>query len=236
MNESLQNIADTIAEPKSAFERLKSEPKWALAFLFLCVFSLCTTLVLMPYIGQMMETQMNNDFAENDFTPEQRAAAENMMGIIKNFVGVFVFLVQIFTVLILSVLLKFAARFFVKSDTLRFKHVWAAALHASLISCLINLANSTLLLVFRQDVADVKHTVDLQMIPGLHHVFGFMLETSQHPKLLMFLSAINPLNFWMFVVMTIGVSVLADMEKSRARIVAAVLWALFAAFGAVSAS
>ena len=39
MKDSLQNIADILAEPSAAFARLKSEPKWLLAMVIFCLFS-----------------------------------------------------------------------------------------------------------------------------------------------------------------------------------------------------
>jgi hypothetical protein len=75
--------------------------------------------------------------------------------------------------------------------------------------------------VFR-DVGDVTSAADLKMIPGLHLLFGEGVA----PKLAILLSHINPLSLWLIAVMAIAVSILADVEKTRARITAVILWGL----------
>lgn len=39
MKESLQNIVDIITEPSQAFSRIKSEPRWGIAFIVFYLFS-----------------------------------------------------------------------------------------------------------------------------------------------------------------------------------------------------
>ena len=79
--------------------------------------------------------------------------------------------------------------------------------------------NTALLLVFR-NVGDVNSAADLKMIPGLHLLLG----GGANPKLAILLSHINPLSLWLIAVMAIAVSILADVENTRARITAVILW------------
>ncbi len=215
MNESLQNIGDLIAEPSAAFSRLKLHPRSGIAF---CVFFLISVLLgwaILPYTEALISQQ----FSSSTLAPEQREAAENISNIMKN-VGIFLGpLLAILWFIGGSALLKLASRFFIEGDTLRFRHIYAAVVHISLIGCLIQLMNTALLFVFR-DVGDIKTVVDFKMIPGLHLLFG----NGGNPKLMMFLSHINPLSLWLIGVMAIAVAVFADMEKTKARVIAIVLW------------
>lgn len=217
MKESLQNIGDLIAEPSAAFSRLKSQPRSGIAF---CVFFLISVLLgwaILPYSEVLISEQFSNSAME----PEQREVAENISGIMRS-VGIF--LGPIFAILwfiVSSALLKLASRFFVEGDTLKFRHIYAAVIHISLISCLIQLVNTALLLVFR-DVGDIKTAVDFKMIPGLHLLLG----SGANPKLMMFLSHINPLSLWLIAVIAIAVAVFADMEKPKARVAAVILWGI----------
>ena len=93
--------------------------------------------------------------------------------------------------------------------------------HIALIGCVIQLVNTALLLVFK-DVEGIKNTVDLKMIPGLHLLLGGVAN----PKLTMLLSHINPLSLWLIAVITIAITVLADIERNKARAAAVVLWVL----------
>ena len=217
MKESLQLVGNIIAEPSAAFSHLKSQPRSGIAFV---VFYLCSVLItwaVLPYTEPLMTAQL----VEGGLQPEQIENAENMSRIFKS-IGIFIG--PIFAILgfiVISALLRLAARFLAKSDTLKFRHIYAAVLHISLISCLIQLVNTALLLVFR-DLGDVNSAADLKMIPGLHLLFGEGVA----PKLAILLSHINPLSLWLIAVMSIAVSILADVEKTRARITAVILWGI----------
>ncbi len=214
MNESLQNIGDLIAEPKSTFTRLKLEPRSGVAFVIFYLFSVLLLWAIAPYTQQLMSEGM----AEADASSEQLQTFAQVMGTLIIFLGP-VFAVVAF--IISSALLKLGARYLLKNETLRFRHIYAAIIHIWLINCLIQLVNTALLLVFR-DVGDVKSTVDFKMIPGLHMLF----DSEANAKLLVFLSHINPLSLWLIAVIAIAIAVLADLEKNRARVAAVILWSI----------
>ena len=157
--------------------------------------------------------------------PEQLESAGNIGQIFES-IGIFIgpiFAIVMFV--IISAVFKLAARFLVEGDTLEFRHIYAAVVHISLIGCIIQLANAALLLVFK-DIEGVKSAADLKMIPGLHLLFAAILEGQVNPKLMMFLSHINPLSLWLIAVMAIAIAVLADMEKNKARVAAVILWVI----------
>ena len=214
MKESLQNIGDLIAEPSAAFSRLKSQPRSGIAFIVFYIFSVLLLWALAPYTQQLMSEGM----AEADAPAEQLQTFAQVMGTLIIFLGP-VFVVIGF--IISSTLLKLGARYLLKNETLRFRHIYAAVIHIWLINCLIQLVNTALLLVFR-DAGDVKSTADFKMIPGLHMLF----DSGANAKLLVFLSHINPLSLWLIAVIAIAIAVLADLEKNRARIAAVMLWGI----------
>ena len=214
MKESLQNIGDLIAEPSAAFSRLKSQPRSGIAFIIFYLFSVLLLWAVAPYTQQLMSGQME----QSDAPSEQIQTMAQVMG------ALIIFLGPVFAILgfiVSSALLKLGARFLLKNETLRFRHIYAAVIHISLISCLIQLVNTALLLIFR-NVGDVKSAVDFKMIPGLHMLF----DSGTNVKLLVFLSHINPLSVWVIAVMAIAITMLADIEKNKARVAAVVLWAL----------
>ncbi len=214
MNESLQNIGDLVAEPRSTFTRLKSQPRSGVAFVIFYLFSVLLLWAIAPYMQQLMSKGM----AEGDAPSEQLQTIARVMG------ALIIFLGPLFTVvgfIVGSALLKLGARYLLKNETLRFQHIYAAVIHISLINCVIQLVNTALLLVFR-DVGDVKSGVDFKMIPGLHMLF----DSGANTKLLVFLSHMNPLSLWLIAVIAIAIAALADMEKTRSRIAAVILWIL----------
>lgn len=214
MNESLQSIGDLVAEPKSTFTRLKSQPRWGVAFVIFYLFSVLLLWAIAPYTQQLMSEGM----AEADAPSEQLQTIARVMGTLIIFFGP---LFAVVGFIIISALLKLGARYLLKNETLGFPHIYAAVLHISLINCVIGLVNTALLLVFR-DVGDVKSVIDFKMIPGLHMLF----DSGTNVKLLMFLSHINPLSLWLIAVIAIAVAVFADMEKPKARVAAVILWVI----------
>lgn len=214
MNVSLQNIGELVAEPSAAFERIKTEPRWGVAFLVFYLFTVLIGWATAPYSEGLIAEGM----AQTDMSQQQRQAAETMVGIMTH-VGLF--LAPLFAALwfvISSAIFKLAARLG-NNDALTFRHIYAAVVHLSLLGCVINLVNTALLLVF-QDVADVKNAADMNRLPGLHLLFGSL----ENVKLLMFLSHINPFSVWIIAVSSIAVAVLADVDKTRARIAAVLIW------------
>lgn len=202
------------AEPSAAFLKLKSQPRSGIAFIIFYLFSVILLWAVAPYTQQMMSGQME----QSDAPSGQLQPIAQVMGVLIIFLG------PVFAILgfiVSSALLKLGARFLLKNETLRFRHIYAAVVHISLISCLIQLANTALLLVFR-DVANVKSGADFKMIPGLHMLF----DSGTNVKLLVFLSYINPLSLWLIAVMAIAITVLADIERNKARAAAVVLWVL----------
>ncbi len=215
MKESLENIGNLIAEPSLAFSRLKSQPRWGIAFIVFYLLTVLITWAILPYSEAVSAAQL----MKRGLQPEQLDAAENIGQIFKS-IGIFVgpiFAILVFV--ITSAFLKLVARFLTKNGSLEFIHIYAAVIHISLIDCLIQLVNAALLLVFK-DIEGVKSSADLKMIPGLH----LLLEGGANPKLAMLLSHINPLNLWLIAVIAIAIAVFADMEKNRARVAAVILW------------
>ena len=58
MKDSLQNITDILAEPSAAFVRLKSEPKWGLAIVIVCLFAVGLAWAMIPFTAQIMVQTM----------------------------------------------------------------------------------------------------------------------------------------------------------------------------------
>ena len=214
MKGSLQNLADILAEPSAAFARLKSDPRWLLAMVIFCLFSVGIAWVMFPFTAQMMDQKMM----------EEGVPAEGIE-IAKKFAQIFTpiasLIAPIIWFLVISAILTLVARLLAIDDAIKFKHIYAAIVHASLISILILLVNTALLVVFR-DVETIKNTADMKVIPGVHLLLG----SSENVKLLTFLSYFNPLSLWYLAVLTIGIRVFAGIDKTKACLGAIIIWLL----------
>jgi hypothetical protein len=214
MKDSLQNIVDILAEPSAAFVRLKSEPKWLLAMVIFCLFSVGIAWAMFPFTAQMMDQKMMEEGV-----PSEQIEIAKKVARISTPIGALV--APIIWLLAISTILTLTARLLGLNDAIRFKHIYAAVVHTSLISFLIALVNTALLVVFR-DVQDVKSVADMKMIPGLHLLLG----ASENVKLLTFLSYFNPLSLWYLAVLAIGIRVFAGTDKTKACFGAIVIWLL----------
>ena len=214
MKNSLQNIVDILAEPSAAFTRLKSEPKWLLAIVIFCLFSVGIAWAMFPFTAQMMDQKL----MEEGVPSEQIEIAKKFAQI---FTPIASLIAPIIWFLVISAILTLVTRLLAINDAIKFKHIYAAIVHASLISILIVLVNTALLVVFR-DVETIKNTADMKIIPGLHLLLG----SSENVKLLTFLSEFNPLNLWYLAVLAIGLRVFADTDKTKAYLGAIVIWLL----------
>jgi len=122
---------------------------------------------------------------------------------------------------VLSTMLTLGSRFLKASETLKFKHIYAGTVHASLMGTLIYFINAAMLPIFRE-TKDMESIIDLKIIPGLHLLAGPI----ENGAILTFLSHINPLNVWYVAVFTIGISVMAEIHKTKALIIAIIIWLL----------
>ena len=214
MKDSLQNIADILAEPSAAFARLKSEPKWGLAIIIVCLFAVGIAWAMFPFTAQVMvQTMMETG------VPAEQIEISTKIGQIFGLIGSLV--APIIWFLVISAVLTLAGRLFSIDDAIKFKHIFAAIVHTSLISFLIALVNTALLVVFR-DVEAIKSAADMKMIPGLHLLLGSI----ESVKLLTFLSYFNPLSLWYLAVLAIGVHIFADTDRTKAWIGAVIIWLL----------
>ena len=214
MKDSLQNIADILAEPSAAFTRLKSEPKWLLAMVIFCLFSVGIAWVTFPFTAQIMVQKMMEEGAPSEGIEIAKKIAQ-IFTLIASLVAPIIWLLAI------SAILTLVTRLLAINDAIKFKHIYAAIVHTSLISILIVLVNTALLVVFR-DVEDIRRTTDMKIIPGLHLLLG----SSGNTKLLTFLSYFNPLSLWYLAVLAIGIRVFAGTDKTKACFGAIIIWLL----------
>ena len=210
MKESLQNIRDIIVKPSATFTRLKSEPKWLFALTLCCLVVIGVTWATAPFLGHVL----SHDAGEGHNTNKAKINAA-----VISYAVLVVFALPAFHV-VLSVLLTAAARIFKVNKAVKFRHIFASLIHVTLITILGFIVNAALLLVFKSGRDTHKSLYMMEMIPGLHHVVGFL----ENEKLIELLSIINLLTLWEIAVLSIAIRVFAEVDRTRALVFAAVIW------------
>ena len=214
MRESWQNLIDLIVNPKATFTRLKSKPKWGVAFGVFCFLVVVLAWMVFPFTVKFLSPRRASSLAGIELLGSAKAAAMALIagsGIVLGVLCAVVF----------SVILIGVSRVFKVNEVLKFKHIFAAWWHTILINPLVFFINTAFIPVFKR-VEDIESLIDLRVIPGLH-----MLGTSiENPYLLMFLSFVDLLGIWNIFILTVAVATLAEVSKTKACLTAIIVWLL----------
>ena len=214
MKESWQNLIDLIANPKATFTRLKSKPKWGVAFGVFCFLVVVLAWIVFPFTQKFINPQYASSLADVELFGSTKAAS-------MVFVAVGGIILGVLCAVVFSIILTVVSRVFKVNEALKFKHIFAAWWHTILINPLVFFINIAFLPVFRR-VEDIETVVDMRIIPAIH-----MLVTSvENPYLLFFLSYVDILGIWSIFVLAVAVSTLAEINKTKACLTAVIIWLL----------
>ena len=214
MKESWRNLIDLIANPKATFTRLKSKPKWGVAFLVFCFLVVVLAWIVFPFTQKFLNPQYASSLADIELFGSTKAAS-------MVFVAVSGIILGVLCAVVFSIILTVVSRVFKVNEVLKFKHIFAAWWHTILINPLVFFINIAFLPVFRC-LEDIETVVDIRVIPGIH-----MLVTSvENPYLLLFLSYVDLLGIWNIFVLTVAVATLAEISKIKACVTAVIIWVL----------
>lgn len=216
MNQTLKIIADIFGEPKAAFRVLKNQPNWGRVCLIIALVSIGIAWAVLPFSKQIAYPKMLESGLDVARTEQTRTITE--IGV---FAGILLSPFLLFIKwLIFAGLLYFGAQLLGSTDTLKFKPTFTVVVHAELILVFSKLINTALLLCFKA-VDNVKNATDLQMIPGLHllfgdHIFGVLFFP--------LLSQITPFFIWYLILLSLGIAVVADLKTRKAAWLVVCVW------------
>ena len=214
MKESWQNLIDLIANPKATFTRLKSKPKWGVAFGVFCFLVVVLAWIVFPFTQKFINPQYADSLADIELFGSTKAAS-------MVFVAVGGVILGVLCAVVFSIVLTLVSRVFKVNEALKFKHIFAAWWHTILINPLIFFINIAFLPVFRS-VEDIETVVDMRIIPGIH----MLVMSVENQYLLFFLSYIDILGMWNIFVLTVAVVALAEVSKTKACLTAVIIWLL----------
>ena len=214
MRESWRNLIDLIANPKATFTRLKSKPKYGVAFLVFCFLVVVLAWVVFPFTQRFLNPQQASVLASLELFGSAKAAAMALVAVSGIFLG-------ILCAVVFSIILIVVSRAFKVNEALKFKHIFAAWWHTILINPFVFFVNTAFIPVFRR-VEDINSLIDIRIIPGIH----MLVPSVENLYLLMFFSYIDLLSIWNIFVLTVAVSTLAEVSKTKACFTAVIIWLL----------
>jgi len=214
MQERWQNLIDLIANPKATFTRLKSRPKWGIAFVAFCVLVVWLAWMVYPFTQRFLNPKYASRFSYIQLLGSTRATS-------MVFVAVSGIILGTLCAVGFSALFTVISRIFKLNEAVKFKHFFAAWWHSILINPLVFFINIAFLPVFRR-VEDIETVTDIWIIPGMHMLVPFI----ENQYLLMFLSFMDLLGIWNIFVLTIAVATLMEVSRTKACLTAIVIWLL----------
>lgn len=221
MKRTLKVLGDIIGEPSAAFRVLKSQPSWLTVSVIIALVSIGVAWAILPFSQQSdhvktLESGLNEAQIEQ---AGEMAAAWSVVGLLFT---PFPLLIKWW---VFAGLLYLGARFFGNTAELQFKPMFAVVVHTELILVFSDLINAALLLCFK-NISDVQDFIDLQMIPGLHLLFG---DHALGVLQLTLLSQITPFSIWYLIVLSLGVAIIGDLKRRKVEWLVVLVW--FAGIG-----
>ena len=214
MRESWRNLIDLVVNPKATFTRLKSKPKYGVAFFVFCFLVVMLAWIVFPFTRKFINPEYASSLADVQLFGSTKAASMGLVAVSGIVLG-------ILCAVVFSTLLTVISRVFKVNAALEFKHVFAAWWHTILINPTVFFINVAFVPVFRR-VEDIEALIDLRVIPGLH----MLVPSLEDPYLLVFLSFVDILAIWNIFVLTVAVATLAEVGKTKACLTAVIIWLL----------
>lgn len=192
-----------LAMPREVFERLKSKPQWSTPF-------------SVVVIGLILKNWINSCWRTQSLT-----------------FNIYIFLMTTISITILillswsfiSTFLYWAIRLIKTDIIVTYKRIFSIVSYCGVIFLLSEIVNSLLI-----HTRIIDHT--LFTLPNRFPI-GFdilTLKSNVHPALTILLHSINPFTIWYFTTLSIGLSTVTDLSKTRARIISFFVWLIVVGF------
>ena len=216
MYRTLKILANIIGKPSAAFQALKDQADWFKAFIIIALVTIGIAWAVLPFSQQVEHTKMLESSLDAPHIEQNQTTVERLSFLPLLFTPFSLFL----KCLVSAGILYFGSQFLGSQQALKFKSMFAVTVHTELILVLSHLINAALLLYFK-DINDVQKPIDLQMIPGLHVLFG------DHPLgvlKLTLLSQVTPFAIWYLIVLSLGIAIVADLKRKRVEWLVVLVW------------
>jgi hypothetical protein len=188
-----------LVTPRKVYETMKLKPRWLVPF-------------VVVVFGLVVKTFLSNSWGTQEYTFQ--------VYLLSFYIFVSTFLVGVLwsaisTFLYLSMLLMNT------HEHVTYKHVFALVSYCGMIILLGEISNY--LLVSSNILNSMLYVVPKRYPMGLDI---FTLGNNTHPALAIFLHSINPFSIWYFAVLSMGLSEVAGLCKTKARILSFIMWVI----------
>jgi hypothetical protein len=208
----LKAAIDIVISPKEALEQIRVAPTWGWAFLIVVVITVAAYFVMLPAVQHAMVGDLAKAALTNPqlaaLSPEQREANTKMaLGLTPFFVVLAPVSLLFFCLLQTVIMLVFNA---LGRGTGGFKFFWASSINISIVYGLGQIVAAIVVLLRGADSFGSNAEVQ-RAIPSLA-----LLAPGAGPKVLAFLSTINPFAIWSLVLVAMAMTVVGRVPKLQA--------------------
>ena len=218
LQQEFLNLFNILATPTEVYGEINITPRWRIPFLFLVISSTIVGWFMIPAIMEPMRKIFASSFG-------QGSADIAIKGIMKSILVAQLLiepLLKLARWLVLSAILFFITRLYVKGDFLLFKKLFSAVAYTESIFVLMSIL--TILIIYVRGMDNIGVMGDLTVFKGLDF---FLKGKDQNTTVVTVLSNINPYSIWYVITIAFGVSVFTKLQKSQAFIIAGASWLIW---------
>lgn len=209
--EQFNNIIGVFFSSQRTFLRLKSNPSWLVTFLLIAAGTILISFIISPFVIQAQIVSFPSEVG-----PQQ---IEDGMRFIKRYQTIVIFLSPLFLIikfLVNSAILWLIVQLFREAD---FKRVFSLVVHCALIQLLGSIVS--LIVLKLRGIQSIRSAADLQVYFGLDM---FLRNQELNIPLKAFLSSINLFSIWWIILVILGLSIITEISKSKATLIAVSFW------------
>ena len=189
--------------PQKIFKNLKSKPQWVAP---------CIVVVL----GLIVKAMLSNSWGNQSLIYQAQSLYLN---------GIMATLLVVFLWSAISIFLYLSIFLMSANNGVAYKIVFSIVSYCGVIILLGEISNY---LLIRANIINSMFYLLPQRFPiGLDLL---VVDTSPHPALAVFLHSINPFSIWYFTILSVGISIVTDLGKTKASTLSFILWFIAVGF------
>jgi len=211
---------DVIVAPRTAFEYLRDRPQWGWAFVALCVLGIGGAFLQIPAGLHVVEATLHQSAATDPnfaaMSPEKQQQIVRQAQQIQSFSWTFFPVIAIISIAIAALIFLVGNAIFKGQG--RFAQLFALAANVALINFGIGyLLIGVLTALHGPDAFSTQRDI-LTVLPSLAWV-----APGGNPKVVTLLATFNPFQIWSFVLLAMGLGIIARIPRVPAYALAAIV-------------
>ncbi|MFA6542514.1 MAG: YIP1 family protein [Bacteroidota bacterium] len=205
--------------PGTLFEGIKEQPRWGVTFVVIAILSVLLGLLLLPFKQEIALSHLSIQLGE--VQARQVISSINQIAI-----GTVLFtpVALVIKWIVITALIYYSAILF-GSQQIKFKGIFSVVVHSELIFILMACVN--ILILEGKWYSGRRDLTDTQMIIGLEYYFQ---GAGQNIYLVTIARTINTFTVWYGIVLTIGISIVGQLQRWKSAVIVSTLWLLGAGF------